>query len=108
MKKEDFLKIVDLYNNIYSFHDRLSDIGIEIKNCKYSNSIEYIIYFIIKTEYGENGLDWFTWWLYELPILKNKNSKEYYATEADGTPIILDTPEQLYDFLEKNKMENEQ
>lgn len=105
MTKEDFLKFVDSCNNIYSFHDRLSDIGIEIKNGEYSTSIEDIIYFIIKREYGESGLDWFTWWLYELPMLKNKNSKEHYAIEADGTPIILDTPEQLYDFLEKNKVE---
>ena len=27
---------------------------------------------------------------------------KHFAYNADGTPIILDTPEQLYEFLEEN------
>lgn len=103
MTKKDFCEIIDSCNTIYDYHGKLTEVGIDITNRKYLNSIDYFIYYIINNEYGENGWDWFSWWLYELPSLKRKDSKESYATEADGTPIILDTPEQLYDFLEKNK-----
>lgn len=105
MTKQEFLEVIDSINTIYSFKDNLYKIGVEIKDKELINSIEYLIYFIIKKEYGDSGLDWFYWWLYEFPSLKRKDLKEYYATEADGTPIILDTPEDLYNFLEKNKSE---
>lgn len=103
MTKKDFCEIIDSCNTIYDYHEKLTEVGIDITNRKYLNSIDYFIYYIINNEYGKNGWDWFSWWLYELPSLKRKTPKESYATEADGTPIILDTPEQLYDFLEKNK-----
>lgn len=103
MTKKEFCEIVDSYNNICTFHDKIMENGIEFTNNKYITSIEYLIYFIIKKEYGANGWDWFSWWFYELPCLKRKELKESYASESDGTPIIIDTPEQLYEFLEKNK-----
>lgn len=103
MTKKEFCEIIDSCNTIYNFHDKLMEIGINITNRNYLSSIEYFIYFIINHDYGKDGWDWFYWWLYELPSLKRKDLKESYATEADGTPIILDTPEQLYEFLEKIK-----
>lgn len=106
MKQEDFCELINNWNHIQSFQKKLHNIGVVVIDEKYFDSIDYFISYIIKQEYGEIGLDWFEWWYCELPDLKHKNpEKQSFAMDVDGTPIILDTVEQLYNFFEKNKIE---
>lgn len=105
MKLEDFLKIINICEESDINSTILNNIGINISDSYITESIDYLISFIIKNEYGQDGYDWFNWWCYELPSLKEKYPNDIHAKECDGTPIILDTPEQLYNFLEKLKNE---
>ena len=102
MEKEAFLKIVDILRKTDDNIDSLGKIGIDVINSQFLNDIYFLANYIIKKEYKESGLDWFLWWVYELPDIKKRiDSKETYAKNVNGDPIILDNAEQLYDFLEK-------
>jgi hypothetical protein len=102
MTKETFLKIVEILQRTESNIDVLNKMGIDLIDSHFSNDIYFLSNHIIKQEYRDTGLDWFLWWVYELPDLKKRmNSKETYAKDPNGDPIILDNAEQLYDFLEK-------
>ena len=56
----------------------------------------------MKENFGEDGFGWFLWWKYELPSLKKTNPNDNHAFNNDGTPIKLDTVDDLYDFLLEN------
>lgn len=102
MEKETFLKIVDALKRTDDNIDLLRKIGIDVIDSHFLNDIYFLANYIIKKEYKENGLDWFLWWVYELPDIKKRmNSKDVYAKDSKGNPIILDNAEQLYEFLEK-------
>lgn len=47
-----------------------------------------------------NNCEWVHYWVYDLDF--GKNSTEL-SVVGDGEPVPLKTPEQLYDFLEKEK-----
>lgn len=101
--KEDFIKIVEICQRNETNGEILSNIGICLINSPFNDDLLFLINYIIGKEYKEEGLDWFTWWLYELPTIKRRHdSPEYFAYNEDGSPIIMDTPEQLYEFLEEN------
>lgn len=101
--KEDFLKIIEISQRNEINENILRTIGICLIDSPFNNDLYFLIKYIIGKEYNEEGFDWFTWWLYELPTMKQKdNAPKHFAYNADGTPIILDTPEQLYEFLEEN------
>lgn len=101
--KDVFLKIVEINQRNDSNTDLLRNIGIYIIDSPFNEDLYFLTNYIISKEYNKEGLDWFSWWLYELPMMKEKHdSKEHFAYNEDGTPIILDTPEQLYEFLEEN------
>lgn len=106
MTREDFHDFVDSCQTIDTFIEKLNEIGLEFRNNEVVHSILHIQYLVICRDYGVDGLDWFSWWMYELPALKKKELKESYASEPDGTPIILDTVDQMYDFLENIKTNN--
>lgn len=101
--KEDFLKIVEINQRNDSNTDLLRTIGIYIIDSPFNEDLYFLTNYILNKEYNKEGLDWISWWLYDLPMIKEKHdSEEHFAYNADGTPIILDTPEQLYEFLEEN------
>lgn len=106
ISRKDFKDLIDSCQKITEFFENANKAGISIKD-EVRDNIGHIEYLIIKENFGENGYDWFNWWMYELPSVRKKEVKEYYASEADGTPIILDTPDQLYDFLLQNNFETD-
>ena len=63
------------------------------------------VFFI--NEYGKDNYDTFTWWLYELPMMTERdtlNGKTAdYMFEKDGTPIPIKTVKELWKYLESCK-----
>lgn len=106
ISRKDFKDFIDSCQKITEFFKNANNAGVRIKDEVHDN-ISHLEYLVIKENFGESGYDWFSWWMYELPSLREKNTKESYASEADGTPIILDTADQLYDFLLKNNIETD-
>lgn len=70
-----------------------------------------VIFELIKTIYGEEGYEWFSWYCYENDFgtkdwSKNtygKNKTIFGAHDENGNPICY-SHESLYNFLEKYKI----
>lgn len=83
MTKNEFIKVIIRNNPIY-------------------DNTSFLIDYILKKEYGEEGLGWFNWFLYELPEVKQYSDSIHHAYDSNGIPIILNTITDLYNFLEEN------
>lgn len=101
ISRKEFKEFVESSQKITEFFDNCYKIGIDIHD-KVRDNIGHIEYFLIKENFGEDGYGWFTWWMYDLPSLKKSNPNDNHAFESDGTPIKLDTVDDLYDFLLEN------
>ena len=90
---EDYLnKREAIENKISKLYDLKVDL-IDFCDCFYE--LENILF---KEIYGENGLDWFTWYTCE----RDKDNKDrYQATDENNKPICYDN-KSLWKFLEKN------
>lgn len=106
MTRDDFKKIIDNTNAISDFNKKLYDLGINVENEIVYTTVEHLTEILIRETFGNDAYDWFEWWMYELPFLKGEMHKKPYARKADGTPIVLDTADDLYDFLVTLKEEN--
>lgn len=47
------------------FYHKLYDLGIDAINCKYLETAGVFFDELMKKEFGEDGLDLVTWWMYE-------------------------------------------
>ncbi len=47
------------------FYDKLYDLGIDTVNCRYMEFAGVFFDELMKKEFGEDGLDLITWWMYE-------------------------------------------
>lgn len=97
MKLEDFKKIIDLIDKADQRNDMLYKAGID--SLEYSDIYHDIIGRLFKEILTEEGYDWVTYYLYEIPMFIDK--QEFYATDADGSPIYLRNVEELYNYLKK-------
>lgn len=91
MKKEEFIKTINILTKIDDTITKLYDIGVDIVNsplCDYG-IIADILWTCI---YGEEGMDIINWWLYE--------NVDKIIT-IDGEDIDVTKVEDLYDFLNK-------
>lgn len=93
--KEQFLKSLEVARKRSEFIDKLYDLHIDILECE--DGFDDIFALFTKAVFTEEGEDWYYWYLYEKPSLRG----EINAWEADGTPIILDTDEDLWNYLIK-------
>ena len=91
MKKEEFIKTINILTKIGDTITKLYDIGVDIVS---SPLYDYgIIADILWTYiYGEEGMDIINWWLYE--------NVDKIIT-IDGENIDVTKVEDLYDFLNK-------
>lgn len=96
LTKEQFLKSLKIARDRSTFIDKLYALNVDIIECQ--DGFDEMFDLFIKTTFTEEGQDWYSWYLYEKPMLKG----EVNAWEADGTPIILDTDEDLWEYLTKN------
>lgn len=97
MTLENFKTVMALIDKADLRNDALYKAGIEA--FEYSDVYHDIISRLFKEIFTEEGYDWIAYYLYEIPLFKDK--KEFYATEADGSPIYLRNVEELYNHLKK-------
>ena len=90
MKKEAF---IDLIERMKATSESVSEAyRLKIDLIEFSDSWEQIITILLKELFTEEGYEWISWWLCE-------NGRE--AWEENGTPIPMDTVEDLYNYLKK-------
>lgn len=91
MKKEEFIKTINILTKIDDTITKLYDIGVDIVSsplCDYGIIADILWRYI----YGEEGMDIINWWLYE--------NVDKIIT-IDGENIDVTKVEDLYDFLNK-------
>lgn len=97
MKRKKFKKIMSLIDIADKRNDTLYSNGIDILN--YCDEYHTIISLLGEEVFSEEGWDWVSYYLYEIPMLKDK--KESYVTRADGSPVYLRNIDELYDYLKE-------
>lgn len=97
MTLEDFKQVMALIDKADQRNDALYKVGIDA--IEYSDIYHDIITRLFKEIFTEDGWEWIAYYLYEIPLFKDK--KEFYATEADGSPIYLRNVEELYNYVLK-------
>jgi hypothetical protein len=97
MKLEDFKQVMGLIDKADKRNDMLYKAGVDA--FEYSDIYHDIINRLFKEIFSVEGHDWIAYYLYEIPLFKEK--EEFYATEADGSPIYLRNVEELYEYLKK-------
>jgi len=98
MKFELFKNIIETYEKGSSMLSELHDLGFDFFEGKYQlSNIHYKqLENIILSLYGEKGLEWVEWFIFENDY--GKNNLEAF----DNNQRICDTIENLYLYLEKN------
>lgn len=96
MKKEifkNYLKHIRLINETI---DKLSELGIEIIDSKFMDSVFNLMDLSIILAYGTDGADIFSWYIYE--------DVDHTIYDAEGNVLArLDSDDDLYDYLETLK-----
>ena len=92
------------------FYEKLYDLGIDTINCKYLETAGIIFDELMMSEFGEEGADLVSWWMYEdvdhkLYEPSEENRTWRYADEEPEGKVIADLNniEDLYDYIVKNK-----
>jgi len=99
MTFENFFNIIDCYKRGSEMISELHDFGFDLMEGRYqlSDILYQQLQNSIRFVYGDEGLDWVEWFIFENNYGENKMS----ATDEDGK-LICQTHEELFQFLEKN------
>ena len=101
MTREKFKEMIYNIEEYNDFVDELYKLKIDIYNCKYTEYAGIFFDELMKSEFGEEGLDLVSWWLYE-----DVDHKIYAANQEEemlhGEVIAdLNNIDDLYDYLTK-------
>lgn len=99
MNKITFLKLLDLITNVNKDAETLENLGIDISECSLIVGMCEMFDTIIEEEYGQEGLDWVQWWIYEKA--SNPDLKSFETNEEGEQVEIVRNVDELYDYLEK-------
>ena len=99
MTKERFKELVYMMLEHNEIYDKLYDLGIDTINCKYLEFAGVFFDELKKKEFGEDGADLVSWWMYE-----DVDHKIYAANQEEETlhgEVIADLNniDNLYDYL---------
>lgn len=99
MTKERFKDLVYMMLEHNEIYDKLYDLGIDTINCKYMDTAGVFFDELMKKEFGEDGADLVSWWMYE-----DVDHKIYAANQEEemlhGEVIAdLNNIDNLYDYL---------
>ena len=96
MTYENFLKITLELQKQERIVDNLYKNNVDL--LEFIDPYHGLIHLLIKEIYGEEGVDWFSWFCYE----NDFGQKGLEAWDADKNPICYDL-KSLWEFLEANK-----
>lgn len=106
MTKERFKDLVYTMLEHNEFYDKLYDLGIDVINCKYMETAGIFFDELMRSEFGVDGADLVSWWMYEDVDHKiyasSSEHKEFYypGEEIEGRVIAdLNNIDDLYDYL---------
>ena len=99
MTREKFKEMVYNIEEYNDFVEELYKLKIDVYNCKYTDYAGIFFDELMRSEFGEDGLDLITWWLYE-----DVDHKIYAANQEEemlhGEVIAdLNNIDDLYDYL---------
>ena len=99
MTKERFKELVYLMEEHNELYDKLGDLGIDVIDCKTMEIPNIFFDELMKNEFGTDGLDLISWWMYD-----NVDHKIYAANQEEemihGEVIAdLNNIDDLYDYL---------
>lgn len=95
MSKEKFVETLHNYQKFLEVSDQLVKLGIDLAEGPITMAIDTLLDSWIDSITGEAGSDLIYWWLFE------DVTKEIY--EDDKVIAVLDTAENLYDYMKKNE-----
>lgn len=94
MDREQFKNSLRKVEAVSELSEKLADLGIETLECPQLFAASEIFFSWVKSEFGEEGDDLVSWWVYE--------DVEKILYEEDGTEINLEDIDDLYSYLEAN------
>jgi hypothetical protein len=100
MTFENFFKILDCYKRGSEMISDLHDFGFDLMEGKFklSDILYEQLQHSIRSVYGDEGLDWVEWFIFE-----NKYGEGDFVMEAwHEDELICQTYEELYKYLEKH------
>lgn len=97
LKYEDFHKYLTNVKNTWLEIDRLEEVLTVDWLCKIS-MLDDVLALLEDSMHDTDA--WISYWCFEQNF--GEDWDEHTASEADGTPIIMKTDRQLYDYLVKN------
>jgi hypothetical protein len=95
MSKEKFVETLLKYQKFLEVSDQLMKLGIDLAEGPITMTVDTLLDSWIDAITGEAGSDLIYWWLFE------DVTKEIY--EDDKVVAVLDTLEDLYDYMKKNE-----
>lgn len=92
------MKSLEVFRKRETLTDSLYKLNIDTIECQ--DGFDELAYLFEQAAFTDEGCEWYSWYLYELPSLpKNEN----HAWDENEDPIILTNDEELWDFFVKNK-----
>ena len=96
MTREKFKEMIYNIEEYNDFIDELYKLKIDIYSCRYTDYAGIFFDELMKSEFGEEGLDLVSWWLYE------DVDHVLYEDESESKEVIdLNNIDDLYDYLTK-------
>ena len=98
MTKERFKDLVYMMLEHNEFYDKLYDLGIDTINCKYLETAGVFFDELMRTEFGVDGADLVSWWMYE--DVDHKLYAQSGEKNVHGEVIAdLNNIDDLYEYL---------
>ena len=93
LSKAEFCNYMDEFRNLF-------DAGIELCKATDGDTMPFVDSYLSMLERlcGDEGNGWIAWWVFECDFGR-EGDKTCRIKLEDGTPLLIKTPEALYDLL---------